>query len=106
MSYEQFVQDLARFPKAQNDPHIVSAMYCALGLAGEAGEVVEKVKKWHRDGRIDKQAVALELGDVLYYLVSLGLSMGYTLADIERMNVEKLESRRQRNQIHGNGDNR
>jgi NTP pyrophosphatase (non-canonical NTP hydrolase) len=105
-NYDGFTASLARYPLEQENPQIVGAMYCALGLAGESGEVTEKVKKWHRDGKIDKEAVAYELGDVLYYLTRLANTMGYTLADIETMNVQKLTSRMQRNVIHGSGDNR
>ncbi len=106
MTYDTFTAELARYPKEQSNPQIIEAMYCALGLVGEAGEASEKIKKWHRDNNIDPKAVALELGDVLYYLTRLANTMGYTLADVERMNVEKLTARRAANTIHGTGDNR
>ena len=106
MDYDKFTADLARYPKEQKDPVIVEAMYCALGMTGEAGEASEKIKKWHRDGVIDKKQVALELGDVLYYLTRLANTVGYTLDDVKNMNVEKLESRRQRGVLQGSGDNR
>lgn len=105
-SYDAFVRKLAKFPTKQTDPNIVAAMYCALGLTGEAGEASEKIKKWHRDGKIDKRAVATELGDVLYYLTSLANLMGYTLAEVEELNREKLTDRLNRGKIHGDGDNR
>lgn len=106
MNYDEFTASLARYPKEQNDPAIVEAMYCALGLVGEAGEVSEKVKKWHRDGNIDKEAVVFELGDVLYYLTRLANVMGATLGDVQNKNVQKLTDRARRNVLHGSGDNR
>lgn len=106
MDYDKFTADLARYPKEQNDPAIVEAMYCALGLVGEAGEVSEKVKKWHRDGVIDKHAVVLELGDVLYYLTRLANAMGVSLADVQIENIKKLTDRAARGVLKGNGDNR
>lgn len=81
-------------------------MYCALGLTGEAGEVAEKVKKWHRDGKWDPQQVALELGDVAYYLTRLAATTGFTLHEILELNIQKLTSRRDRDVLHGSGDNR
>lgn len=105
-TYDEFTASLARYPKEQNDPAIVEAMYCALGLVGEAGEVSEKIKKWHRDQKIDKQAVVLELGDVLYYLTRLAASMGVTLNDVMIGNVKKLTDRRDRGVLKGEGDNR
>jgi NTP pyrophosphatase (non-canonical NTP hydrolase) len=104
--YDEFTASLARYPKEQNDPAIVEAMYCGLGLVGEAGEVSEKIKKWHRDGVIDKRAVVLELGDVLYYLTRLAASMGVTLGDVMNANVKKLTDRAQRGVLKGNGDDR
>lgn len=106
MTYDEFTASVARYPLVQEDPKILACMYCALGLVGEAGETADKVKKWHRDGSIDHRSVALELGDTLYYLTRLANYMGYTLEDIIRMNIEKLESRRDRGVLHGSGDNR
>jgi NTP pyrophosphatase (non-canonical NTP hydrolase) len=69
--------------------------YCALALAGEAGELANVVKKWIRDGgTLDAEAVALELGDVLWYVTALALALGYSLEDIADANVEKLKVRR------------
>lgn len=104
--YDKFTQELARYPTTQLDPQIIEAMYCGLGLVGEAGEASEKIKKWHRDGKIDKASLALELGDVLYYLTRLADVAGYSLFEIMQMNMEKLNSRRVRGTIHGSGDNR
>lgn len=106
MDYDKFTASLARYPKEQKDPQVIEAMYVALGLAGEAGETVDKIKKWHRDGVVDKHSIALELGDVAYYLTRLANTFGYTLDDILRMNVEKLTSRKERGVLHGSGDNR
>ncbi len=106
MTYDNFTADLAKYPKEQKDPLVVEAMYCALGLVGEAGEASEKVKKWHRDGTINKEAVAYELGDVLYYLTRLANNMGYTLQQVQDMNVQKLTDRRARGVLKGSGDSR
>lgn len=85
--------------------------YTALGLAGEAGECAEKVKKVLRDnnGLIDQDrraALKKELGDVLWYLANLAQELGYNLSDIAEENVRKLKSRQQRGVLTGDGDNR
>ncbi|MGK8828702.1 nucleoside triphosphate pyrophosphohydrolase family protein [Bacillus paranthracis] len=77
----------------------------ALGLSGESGEVADIVKKaiFHghgfdpahcpgeEDGNMHK--IALELGDILYYISIMSHEMGYTLEDIAQMNIAKLTKR-------------
>lgn len=78
-----------------------------LGLVGEAGEVAEKVKKIFRDGNsADKDQIKKELGDVLFYVTALGGYFGITLDDILTHNVNKLEDRKDRGVLRGEGDNR
>ncbi len=86
-------------------------VYPTLLLAEEAGEVAGKVGKAIRDakGLIDderKDAIAKELGDCLWAISDIARMLGVRLSDVARMNLEKLESRRQRGVIHGNGDER
>ncbi len=86
-------------------------IYPTLGLAGESGEVVEKIKKLIRDknGVADekvKQEITKELGDVLWYLSQLATELGLSLDEIADENLKKLFSRLERNKIQGDGDNR
>lgn len=88
-------------------PEEASVVYPALGLAGEAGEVAEKVKKTIRgDKPLDKDEVAKELGDVLWYIANLASDIGISLDTIAQKNIEKLQSRKERQVIKGSGDNR
>jgi NTP pyrophosphatase (non-canonical NTP hydrolase) len=81
-------------------------LYTALGLCGEAGEVAEKIKKWLRDGELDDIELAKELGDVMWYVAALSNDLGYDLSEIAEMNLIKLQSRKARGTLQGNGDNR
>lgn len=86
-------------------------VYPALGLAGEAGEVAEKVKKLCRDhdGIITagiRQAIGKELGDVLWYVAETARQAGLSLEDVALMNVEKLTARVANDTLHGEGDDR
>ena len=92
-------------------PVSVKPWIYALGLAGEAGEVADKLKKQYRDngGVISNEAkveLVKELGDVMWYITRLAASLGYSLCEVASMNVEKLRSRAERGAIHGEGDNR
>jgi NTP pyrophosphatase (non-canonical NTP hydrolase) len=103
MTLKQY-QDRARvtaiYPKAQ------SIIYPALGLAGEAGEVAEKIKKWIRDGNLDRDAIAKELGDVLWYIAAMATDLDLDLDRIADMNIQKLADREMRGKIRGSGDDR
>ncbi len=86
-------------------------IYPTLGLAGEAGEVAEKIKKAIRDdgGKISdetKDAVKKELGDVLWYVSQIAAELDLLLDDIAKSNIEKLSSRMKRGKLKGSGDNR
>jgi len=86
-------------------------IYPTLGLVGEAGEVAEKVKKVLRDknGNFDiesKEAIKKELGDVLWYLSNLCTEFNFSLNDVARLNLEKLELRASSGKITGSGDDR
>ena len=82
----------------------------ALGVAGEAGEVVEIVKKWLAHGLSTENAqtkLLLELGDVLWYVSALAELFGIRLEDVALANVEKLRKRHPEGfQIKGESDAR
>jgi len=86
-------------------------MYYVLGILGESGELAEKVKKLFRDhgGILTpelKKNIELELGDILWYLTRFADVLGIDLADVAISNVGKLQSRMERNKLHGDGDHR
>jgi len=83
-----------------------SILYPALGLAGEAGEVANKVKKMLRDNKFDRNAIAAEIGDVLWYIAALSRDLNIDLHDLAMQNLEKLYGRKARGTLGGNGDNR
>jgi len=74
------------------------------GTAGEAGEVMEKLKKYVRDKTLDKETLKLELGDVLYYLCRIASQFGMSFQDVMEANVNKINSRKQRGTMRGSGD--
>ena len=84
-----------------------SILYPTLGLAGEAGEVAEKVKKMLRDkARYSNEDLLNELGDVLFYTTALANIYGGTLKSIIELNMEKLDGRMERGTLRGSGDKR
>lgn len=117
--YNDYQEFTATTDKAGTD------LNCMLGLMGELGEIAEKVKKLTRKSNPawpcgnntldfngkdfteeDRRELAKEIGDVIWYASRLSDRLGYRLGDVVSMNVDKLVSRKQRNLLHGSGDNR
>jgi NTP pyrophosphatase (non-canonical NTP hydrolase) len=109
MTFEEYqieARKTAIYPDKDNN-----FIYPTLGLAGEAGEVAEKIKKVLRDNQgivseEKKIEITKELGDVLWYVANLSQELGISLDEVAQKNIEKLKSRQQRDELHGSGDNR
>lgn len=108
--YQNQAKQTALYPNAGNN-----FIYPALGLAGETGEVVQKFKKLMRDSNIvtaadmtelQKEGIAKELGDVLWYIAQIGTELGVEFEDIAAMNLKKILARKEQGLLHGEGDNR
>lgn len=66
----------------------------AHGLAGEAGEVCDLLKKTHGHGKpYDADKMLKELGDVIWYVAVLAHAHGFTLDQVAQANVDKLKAR-------------
>jgi len=102
-NYQMQAREFAIYPESSK------VTYPALGLAGEAGEVADKVKKIIRDKRDDarfKGEIAKEIGDVLWYCAVLADDLGFSLQQVAEMNIYKLKSRKVAGTIGGSGDDR
>ncbi len=109
-TYAEKIESLAAYPEALQGTQ-AAVCYTALGLAGEAGEVANQIKKVLRDdnGRVSdsrRKALASELGDVAWYFVMLCRELGIDPSHVLAENVDKLSSRLARGTIHGDGDKR
>ena len=65
-----------------------------MGINGEAGEAIDIVKKYLFHGHpLDKDYLAKELGDVLWYIATTAEALDIDLHTIMQMNIEKLSAR-------------
>jgi len=105
--YQNFTKTTAIYPDA-NTGNLGELVYLSLGLAGEAGEIANKVKKLYRDGMDPMKIyeVSTEVGDVFWYLVRLCDALGLDADRIIAGNIDKLSSRKSRGTLGGSGDNR
>lgn len=113
MRFDEYQERAANYDlaKATTDLHDAGFIEKVLGLVGEAGETADKIKKIIRDkngviSATDKELVSKELGDTLWYIASIARYLEVPLSKIASNNLDKLESRQQRNRLHGEGDER
>src|SRR5215467_5352045 len=67
--------------------------YLGLGLAGEAGEVANHIKKLLRDGKLETGRFTEELGDVIYYWACLCVASGQKPSSLLEKSHEKIMRR-------------
>jgi len=108
LEYQLATDSTAIYPKGRENG---SLYYVTMGLTSEAGEVAGKVKKALRDeqGLIDEkraEAIAAEVGDVLWYCARIATEIGYDLNKIAEGNISKLTTRKESGTLKGDGDNR
>jgi NTP pyrophosphatase (non-canonical NTP hydrolase) len=98
LTVDQYQTDAARTlwdkPKKKLYNVQTMALWCAIGIAGEAGEVNEVIKKWvFHNHKFNKERVREELGDLLWYITGLCTTLGISLADVMIENIDKLKRR-------------
>lgn len=108
--YQRLTRATAVYPNADTG-EIDALAYVTLGLAGEAGEIANKVKKIIRDNggvitEAHRVALRAELGDVLWYAARMAHELDTWLSVVARGNLLKLDMRRMTGTIHGDGDER
>lgn len=130
--YQTAATDTAIYPGQGNH---LGLIYTTLKGEGEGGEFAEKLGKAMRDDALiniigevgadqtpdgerhyvvsmralspeRREALALELGDALWYISQKAKELGYTLSEVAGKNLIKLRDRKARNVLGGSGDNR
>ena len=98
--YQREAQQESWHPRGSKTKNTVGEVaYNAIALCNEAGEFADVVKKSMRgDYSITdektRQAAALELGDVLWYLARLADELGFSLEQVAAMNLAKISRRK------------
>lgn len=90
VAYKQFVIDLA---KPMGSPKL-NLLHGAVGVSGEAGELLDAIKKhWVYNKPLDVNNVLEELGDILFYMEIVKVELGISTLDILEANIAKLTKR-------------
>lgn len=85
---------LGAISNPQKDLSVIRLMEGLMGLAGEGGEACDILKKVLFQGhKLDREHMALELGDIAWYIALAADAIGYDLDTIFQMNIDKLYAR-------------
>ncbi|OGG60146.1 hypothetical protein A2765_01085 [Candidatus Kaiserbacteria bacterium RIFCSPHIGHO2_01_FULL_56_24] len=111
MDFDEYEKLASRTATIDDSKRLYRLYDLGLGIAGEAGELAEKLKKAIRDdgGEISeerREGLKREIGDVLWYLSQLSNALGFPFSEAAQANITKLEDRLARDKIKGSGDNR
>ncbi len=111
MTFDEYQKQALKTAGNSYDDPLLQKSIWVMGIAGEAGEIVEKWKKAiaYRGGKFTEAEhldFIKEFGDVIWYIAVLADSLGLSLEEIMQLNVKKLADRHKRNVIKGTGDNR
>ena len=108
--YQNWTDEVSEYMKLDYEIEILD-IYPILGLAGEVGELVDKIKKNYRNrygmwSEEFKEEIKKELGDILFYFARIAKYFGWTISEIAELNKQKLLDRKKRGVICSEGDNR
>ena len=95
--HAQLVQDLEKSPEKiifELTYDKISCWHMATGIAGEAGELLDAVKKYAiYDRSVDLENIVEELGDLEFYMQGLRVRLGITREEVLEANIRKLRVR-------------
>lgn len=94
MTINEYQQLALRTNPVDENKSLRGIIQGVMGLNGEAGEAIDIVKKYMFQGHeLNQHHLALELGDIAWYVAATADALGYDLETILQMNVDKLKAR-------------
>lgn len=110
MTFDEY-QEKAMTTLIRHPDPMMHKTILAMGVAGEAGEFLDKWKKIiaYFDGDLNdkvKSELGKEMADVVWYIATLSKELGLSFDEIMQQNLDKLASRKVRGTQLGEGDNR
>lgn len=111
MHFDEYGEKAHKTAFHETSEFMPGLVYACLGIGGEAGEALDKVKKLYRDQKGKwveeaRKAFLKELGDVLWYINEAAMLAGSSLQEVAELNLEKLSARTKAGTLSGSGDNR
>jgi len=95
--YDAFVAGLFKMDLTSPNKETLNKLHAAVGVSGEAGELLDAIKKvWIYNKPLEERVEANileELGDLRFYMQALQNLMGFSDQDVLQANANKLAVR-------------
>jgi len=91
-SLDDYQKDAARTIPTPNEPGAMKN-HALFGLCSEVGELHGLYQKLYQGHKFDKDHAKKELGDILWMVAEYATAMGWSLEDVAKTNIEKLQKR-------------
>ena len=93
MTIDEYAQWAITTPRPDNGSRAERLAYLALGLAGEAGEVADTVRRSIREGSLQEERLAYELGDLIFHWACLCSEIGQSPSALLARSRPQIEAR-------------
>lgn len=95
-TYKEFVELLFKQTPIENHatPGISNMLHAVIGINGEAGELLDAMKKtWIYNKPLDRENIIEECGDILFYVQAMLTCVDCSLENCIEGNMSKLKKR-------------
>jgi NTP pyrophosphatase (non-canonical NTP hydrolase) len=93
MTIDEYAQWAAGVPQPPAASRFDRLAYAALGLAGEAGEVADSIRRLMRDRTLNEDRLVYELGDLVFHWACLVAELGQLPSALLARSREQIEAR-------------
>jgi NTP pyrophosphatase (non-canonical NTP hydrolase) len=93
MTIDEYADWAATVPQPSFNSEVERVGYLALGLAGEAGEVADTVRRSMREGNLEEDRLVYELGDLIFHWACMVTALGHSPSGLLAQSQDNIKAR-------------
>jgi len=93
MTIDEYAAWAATMPQPSFGSQAERLAYSALGLAGEAGEVADTVRRSMREGYLEEDRLVYELGDLIFHWTCMVTALGHSPSGLLAQSQDNIKAR-------------
>jgi NTP pyrophosphatase (non-canonical NTP hydrolase) len=93
MTIDEYADWAATVPQPSFGSQVERLAYSALGLAGEAGEVADTIRRSMREGKLEENRLVYELGDLIFHWTCMVTALGHSPSGLLVQSQDNIEAR-------------